>query len=89
MWRSKRADRIFQTSDFRQAANVLCSVKCANLSAIKQQDAVGDLLDFGNGVRGEQEGGAVPAKDLRFEKASEIGGGQRVKASRRLIEEED
>ena len=57
-------------------------------SLVQQDDAVGQLLDFRQGVRGEKNGRAVAFHQLSFQKPAEFGGGDGIETARWLIQQQ-
>ena len=54
-------------------------------AVIDDGDAIGEALDFREGVGGEENGSGAGLQDLRFEKAAELGCGDDVDAARGLV----
>lgn len=52
---------------------------------IDDGNAIGEALDFGESVGGEENGGGPGLKYLRFEKATELGCGNDVDAAGGLV----
>jgi len=51
--------------------------------------AIREQLDFGERVRGEEQGSPATAQHLRFQEAAKFRGGDGVEAARGLVEKQD
>ncbi len=64
-------------------------VECEQAAFVDDRHAIGEEIDFGERVGGEEQGGVAALQDFRFEEAAEFGGGDGVQAARGLVEEQD
>ena len=54
-------------------------------SRVDDRDAIGEQLDLGQSMGGEEQGSIAAAQDLRLQKAAKFGGGDSVQTARGLI----
>jgi hypothetical protein len=74
------------------ARAVLESGKCVasqKAPSVDNRDAIGEQLDLGQSVGGEEQGSIATAENLGLQKAAKFESGDSVQAARRFIEEQD
>ena len=82
-------DGAFERRSAGRSAQAGRGIACNQFPAIEQDDAVSNLFDFAEHVRGKKQRSAAAADEIVLQQAPEVCGGERIEAARRLIEQED
>ena len=65
------------------------SVASEEAAGVDNRDAIGEQLDLGQRVRGEEQGSIAAAENLGLEEAAKFGSGDDVETSRWFIEQKN